>query len=197
MGWREDLQAAFEAQYRSTVNELKAWFDSNTRHGCFCGAGADCTTPIDGLDQCCAQHDADYGSLGYSFETMWSLEALIDTRFADEALARCAAGATLADPGTEHANEDPETYRGRLIWLFETRASIGETLHTWRERFRALQNFRDWLLSSSQQLQYGDPDAVSGTQQHIDHLRALGVDEYEIRTEIAAVGIDPNTAHLA
>jgi hypothetical protein len=180
MGWTEDLQAVFEQQYADAVAELRAWWDGNVHHGCFCGAGSRCDAPVDGLDVCCQQHDTDYSAVGQSADTMWTVDGFIDCQHADSALAACAAGADLKadDP---HSSPDVEGFRDHLIWLFSTRASIGAAMHAWRDRVKAVEDawdvFTGYLTSQADSINAADPQAVEGARQHVEYLRSLDVQD--------------------
>ncbi len=183
----------FEAQYASIVGELRAWWDGNVHHGCFCGAGSSCDEPIDGLDRCCKQHDDDYDERRHSADTMWTIDGFIDCQQADAALAACAADADLSTDDA-HRSTDPSSFRDHLIWLFSTRASIGAGLHAWQERLRALEDAWDGLSSylgaSWTPVTEGDATAVAGVQEHVTYLRSLECSDEDITARLARTGFD-------
>jgi hypothetical protein len=196
MGIAEDLEAAFRSHYAATMGDWQQWWGSNTKHGCFCGAGSLCDQAIDALDSCCAQHDEGYSSVGQSADTMWSVEGLIACRHADRALATCAASAqTVAD--NEHSNPDPEAYRSHLIALFSYRADVGDALATLYERLRqvegALHGFTRWLSASAEPLSTGDSAAVGEAQQHVAYLQSLDATPEQIDSHLNEQGFDPAT----
>jgi hypothetical protein len=194
MGALDDLQQIFQAEYAGQLSSWESWWNSNTKHGCFCGAGSQCDAPIDGLDSCCAQHDTDYGAVGVSADTMWSIEGIIATRHADRALASCAGSADVAAAGTDHANPDPESYRGHLITLFNFRADVGDNLAALYDRYeqlhRAISDFGAYLLSSNDQIIQGDQAAIDGAQQHVAYLQSLEATTEQIESGLQSAGVD-------
>jgi hypothetical protein len=193
MGALDDLQTMFQSEYAAQLSSWESWWNSNTKHGCFCGAGSQCDSPIDGLDVCCSQHDEDYSAVGVSSDTMWSLDGIIATRHADRALAACAAGADikLDDP---HSNPNAEEYRPHLISLFNFRADVGDRLAALQERYeqihRAIHDFGSYLLSSNDQITQGDQAAIDGANQHVAYLQSLEASAEQIEQGLQSAGVD-------
>ncbi|MGH9119329.1 MAG: hypothetical protein ACRD0A_16085 [Acidimicrobiales bacterium] len=188
---------------------------SDLRHGCLCGAGSRGIEPIDGLDTCCDQHDKDYGSVGHSADTMFTIDGLIKTAPFDRKLADCAGSAdTKADHEMSHP--DPEGFRQRLIALFDTRAWFGEQLavaqaagefmgdiyqdaSTWVDEVvdgasDAIESFKEWLRSVAPSLTSAEPtpdDVRWGLQEHVSYLGSLGVSRAQVDEAVRATGVAP------
>ncbi|HEX9259372.1 MAG TPA: hypothetical protein VF855_07525 [Acidimicrobiales bacterium] len=181
MGVTEDLEAWFTAQYAGTVASAKQWYDSTTHHGSFCGAGTRGDTAVDGLDSCCAQHDANYGAVGASADDMWSADALARTRDADQALVDCAGGADTTDPD----------YRDNLIWLFSTRVTLADAVLWYRARLEELDRMRQWLLSDASSPEEPSDETRQGYAEWTRHLEGQDISRDEIEAVVREVGRDP------
>jgi Phospholipase A2 len=164
------------------IARLKAWYDDTTHHGCFCGAGQRGTEPIDELDACCQRHDQDYEDAGISADTMWSTaDAFVAGRAADEALVRCA----------ESAQTDNDVYRQGLIWLFDSRVEIADSILWYRQR---LEQFRDWLDAARERiLAEGGvpPDIAAEYAQYVAYLEGEGFESHDLVVAVADAGLDP------
>ena len=209
MGIHDDL--------RQHIDGMKTeWAElSNLRHGCLCGEGSQGTVPIDGLDRCCEQHDADYGAVGHSADTMFTIDGLIKTAPADRALAACAGSADIV---TDHefSHPDPEGFRQRLIALFDLRAWFGEQLaaaqaagefmgdiyqdaSTWVDDVidgaaDAIEAFKEWLRSVAPAITSPEPtpdDVRWGLQEHLNYLGQLGVSRAEVDVAAQESGVAP------
>jgi len=184
MGTAEDLQAWVDQQYASQIASLEAWWDSSTHHGCFCGAGARCDTPVDGLDQLCQQHDNDYGAVGMSADAMWTADGFVATRDADYRLASNAASATT----------DATDYQQNLIWLFTTRYQIADGIIWYRQRLQEIEDakrrFQEWLLSANT---LSPEEAQAQLAQWEGYLEGQGVDRAETAAMVADAGFSPGT----
>lgn len=192
MGVTEDVEAYFQSQYEAQLASWRDWWNSNTKHGCFCGAGSVCETAIDALDSCCGQHDADYAAVGQSADTMWTVDGLIATRHADRALANCAGGAATV-AGDPHSNPDPEGYRANLISLFGFRADVGDALYSTYHRLQQIQDGLDaltrTLLGSLDSVSSGDATAIASVQEHVAYVQGLEVDTATINAHLEAAGV--------
>lgn len=177
-----DLQTYVDQTYASQIASLRQWWDSTTHHGCFCGAGARCDTPVDGLDQLCQQHDTDYGAAGVSADTMWTADGFVASRNADYALSTAAGSATTT--ATE--------YQQGLIWLFSTRYQIADGIIWYRQRLQELEEakrrFRDWLLSAST---LSPEEQRTQLAQWEGYLEGEGVQRWEVDAVVAETGFRP------
>jgi hypothetical protein len=179
MGAADRVRKWFEDQYRAQVADLEAWWNENTQHGCWCGAGNRCEEEQDGLDSCCKAHDNGYGDAGISADAMWDVNGFIRGKVADQALVACARSSDTTDPD----------YQSRLIALFQTRVEIAEVLETWfaaAERIeQEVDGFRRWLEENASRL---TADA-SDVQQYREYLGGLGADTEEIESEIRSASL--------
>src|SRR5262245_22820233 len=142
---------SIQEDLRSQIDTLRSEWEALNylRHGCFCGEGEDADAGreppwIDGLDECCKRHDDDYGALGHSRATMFTIAGMIDTIEADRRLAECAASADVVSDDPK-SHPDAEGFRQRLIYFFELKAWFGE-------QFKALQDANEWLGDTSQEV---------------------------------------------
>lgn len=103
------------------LEDMRRFFESASRHGCWCGPGHVCEDEKDSLDACCHQHDLAYDQLGVTADSMWSLDGLKKTVEADRALVECSHMASGLDA-------DALAYRGAIETIFTHRAEIGQLL---------------------------------------------------------------------
>lgn len=169
MGAIERVRQWVAEQYESTINDLRAWYDNATHHGCFCGAGTRCHEAVDALDTCCSAHDAGYASAGISADVMWEVpDGWVKAIAADRALVACAQSAAT----------DNTDYQHQLIWLFSTRVTIAETMAAWIHRAQEIEDgfhrLRDWLLSAN------TADLEQGVAAYTATLTELGASHDEV-----------------
>lgn len=161
--------------FGSTIDELRQWFSNGVRHGCWCGPGNVCTDEQDDLDSACRRHDEAYAAVGVNTAdgvSMWSVDGFRLTRQADRVLAEEAGRLAVGD----------EQYRRDLIWLFSTRATIGEFAEA---IFRRWREFVEWLpvLSS-----LSPEDAAQKADEWAAYLAEVGVERTELAQVAAAEG---------
>jgi hypothetical protein len=182
MSIEEQVEAYVARAWGGVIAQLKAWYDETTHHGCFCGGGQRGTEPIDELDACCQQHDQDYGTAGIAAATMWSTaDAFVAGRAADEALVRCA----------ESAQTDNDVYRQGLIWIFDSRVEIADSILWYRQR---LEQFRDWLDAARDRI-YAEGtvpgDVAAEYAQYVAYLQGEGFESQDLVAAVTDAGIDP------
>jgi hypothetical protein len=177
----EQVEGYLARAWGGVIARLKAWYDETTHHGCFCGAGERGTAPIDELDACCQQHDLDYGSAGISADTMWSsADSFVVGRAADEALVR----------GAESAQTDNDVYRQGLIWLFDSRVEIADSILWYRQR---LEQFRDWLDAARDRIAAEGTvpgDVAAEYAQYVAFLEGEGFESSDLVAAVTDAGLD-------
>ncbi len=135
MSIQGQIQQWVRAQHGTALGDAQTWWRDATHHGCFCGAGSDCNTPVDGLDECCKAHDEAYGNVGLNANNMWDFpDGFTKARQADADLVACA--------GSAQTNET--VYKEALVKTFEARVMIADAILRW-------QAFERWLLAEAPQ----------------------------------------------
>jgi hypothetical protein len=177
----EQVDAYIARAWSHVIEELRAWYDNTTHHGCFCGAGQRGTEPVDGLDTCCQTHDNEYATAGISADSMWwPPDSYVAGRQADLNLVNCATSAV-----TEN-----DVYRERLIWLFSRRVDIADSVLWYRDR---LKQFNDWLQSVTPRLLADGsvpPDVAAEYAQYVAYLEGEGIEHEDLTVAVADAGLD-------
>jgi Phospholipase A2 len=178
MGVQQQLDAYLQRIYGSTIGSWRAWYEANTHHGCFCGAGARCSEPVDGLDRCCAAHDAGYDAQGIAAEVMWTADGFVLGRQADVDLVVCA----------QSTDTTAEEFRQHLIQLFSWRVGVADALLWYRAKLEEFSRWLDGALSAN------DPAAVDGYAWWVDSFGSeAGIDATEVAAITRDLGHEPPT----
>jgi hypothetical protein len=116
----KQLVERFASTWGSDISGWESMF-TQARYGCWCGPGNVCQDEQDQMDGCCHHHDLAYDSLGLTFGSMWTFDAMKKTLSADETLIACVES---SEPGEEAG----KVYRDLLLTVMKGRVSVAQWL---------------------------------------------------------------------